>query len=372
MTTDAALLDAIWEQPHDDLPRLAYADWLDEAGGDENAARADLIRTQVDLARLPGDDPRFDALEARENELLQKWEKPWWKAMPRGCRKGYFSRGLPDVSLAAFSVRGMVKLGGERLRAAPLWHYHYGVFGTDMDALLGWPWLHRLSLFAMRPPYPDDWVDRLVECDNLRNVADLALSDGTYKVRLTPEHVKRLLDGWADRPLRSLSFTVAEKAGDVVAAGLADHHAVARLRRLDLRYTGLTPDGLALVLKNPHLGSLIQLSVDNDPLKEDGLTLLLAWPGFARLRWLNLGGTGLTNAGAERLAGCPAAAQLRTLFLNDNRIGVAGARALAESPHLERVEYLGVYNNPLYESAAACEALRERFGKRVRGLPDDR
>jgi uncharacterized protein (TIGR02996 family) len=40
-TTSAALLEAILETPEDDLPRLAYADWLEENGEE---ARADFLR----------------------------------------------------------------------------------------------------------------------------------------------------------------------------------------------------------------------------------------------------------------------------------------------------------------------------------------
>jgi uncharacterized protein (TIGR02996 family) len=47
----------IREQPLDDAPRLACADWLDDHG---DAARAELIRVQVELARLPTNDPRHE------------------------------------------------------------------------------------------------------------------------------------------------------------------------------------------------------------------------------------------------------------------------------------------------------------------------
>jgi uncharacterized protein (TIGR02996 family) len=42
-----ALLQAIIESPADDLPRLVYADWLEEHG---EADRAELIRVQIKLA----------------------------------------------------------------------------------------------------------------------------------------------------------------------------------------------------------------------------------------------------------------------------------------------------------------------------------
>jgi len=59
MSERDALLAAIREGPHDDLPRLALADWLDEDG---QANRAELIRVQCELDRSRGlvSAQRFD------------------------------------------------------------------------------------------------------------------------------------------------------------------------------------------------------------------------------------------------------------------------------------------------------------------------
>src|SRR5262249_18731970 len=146
-------------------------------------------------------------------------EKGWWSAMPSGCRKGHFHRGFPVPHLGQFSIKGMVRLGAERLRAAPLWTYHYGINGTALDDLLGWPFLPRLALFSLRPPLPDDWAGRLAECDNLRNVSDLSLID----CHVTRADVRRLLDAWAGRHLRDLSLAARKGDGDEIAAALADH-----------------------------------------------------------------------------------------------------------------------------------------------------
>ncbi|MBY0231499.1 MAG: TIGR02996 domain-containing protein [Gemmataceae bacterium] len=48
MSDEAGLLLAIREHPSDDLPRIAWADWLDENGRSE---RAELVRLQLALAR---------------------------------------------------------------------------------------------------------------------------------------------------------------------------------------------------------------------------------------------------------------------------------------------------------------------------------
>ena len=52
MTDGDALLAAIYHNPHDDTPRLVYADWLEE-NGDE--ARAEFIRVQCRIAALERD-----------------------------------------------------------------------------------------------------------------------------------------------------------------------------------------------------------------------------------------------------------------------------------------------------------------------------
>lgn len=48
MSDEAGLLSAIREAPADDLPRLVYADWLEDQGRHE---RGELIRLQLALAR---------------------------------------------------------------------------------------------------------------------------------------------------------------------------------------------------------------------------------------------------------------------------------------------------------------------------------
>ena len=67
-------LRAIIADPADDLPRLVYADWLDE---NNDPARAEFIRVQCELAGLPEDDPRRPGLEDREHVLLEEHEAAW-------------------------------------------------------------------------------------------------------------------------------------------------------------------------------------------------------------------------------------------------------------------------------------------------------
>lgn len=93
---DQAFIAAIIANPADDLPRLVYADWLDDRGD----PRGEFIRVQVELAGLEvvadqfrvidilrdGYGPtlrRRDALRRRERELFHAASGGWIEAMPR-------------------------------------------------------------------------------------------------------------------------------------------------------------------------------------------------------------------------------------------------------------------------------------------------
>ena len=94
MTDEAALLAAVLANRDEDMPRLAYADWLDEHGQN---ARAEFIRVQCELARAkrtcPGPDLcRFKRCEycdlrGRERELILAHETDWFP--PFGIEKLY-------------------------------------------------------------------------------------------------------------------------------------------------------------------------------------------------------------------------------------------------------------------------------------------
>src|SRR3954469_2476241 len=88
---ERALFHAVLDDPEDDLPRLAYADWLDEHGGETDHARAEFIRLQIELdglERPPGPETTSHRkpLSARISALLKAHRKHW-EAPLRG-RKG--------------------------------------------------------------------------------------------------------------------------------------------------------------------------------------------------------------------------------------------------------------------------------------------
>lgn len=74
MNSDNPLLRALIAQPDDDTVRLALADWLDE---NDQPARAEFIRVQIELASGNSDRERRMVLEARQAELLIAHERDW-------------------------------------------------------------------------------------------------------------------------------------------------------------------------------------------------------------------------------------------------------------------------------------------------------
>jgi uncharacterized protein (TIGR02996 family) len=113
MSEYAAFLRAIRAAPDDDLPRLAFADWLDER---DQPARAEFVRLQVELDPIRDrlENPRVVELRRREAELLAEHRGEWLGGAtdtPSGSpalvpvfRRGFLERAC--LSLDTFLTRG--------------------------------------------------------------------------------------------------------------------------------------------------------------------------------------------------------------------------------------------------------------------------
>src|SRR5262245_400477 len=91
MIDEGAFLQAILAAPADDVPRLVYADWLEERGD----GRAEFLRLDGQLRRLAPADPAASRLGARLGELGLAAE-PDWVALVR-------RQPVPDAVEAALA-----------------------------------------------------------------------------------------------------------------------------------------------------------------------------------------------------------------------------------------------------------------------------
>ncbi len=93
MNDETAFLRAIRDASNDPTARLVYADWLEE----RSDPRAELIRIEEEMRRLPVFSDRFWQLKPRRNELRDRADEDWLEAMRYGTDvEPVFRHGVPD------------------------------------------------------------------------------------------------------------------------------------------------------------------------------------------------------------------------------------------------------------------------------------
>jgi uncharacterized protein (TIGR02996 family) len=109
-----AFIREIVASPDDLVPRLVYADWLEERGDPQG----EFIRVQCELARLPADDPRQAELRGRERELLQEHRAEWIAAIGPGIRWYQPRHGFIEELI--IDIETIVETNGQVLERAPI------------------------------------------------------------------------------------------------------------------------------------------------------------------------------------------------------------------------------------------------------------
>ncbi len=316
---ESAFLTPIRAAERDDGPRLIYADFLADSDDPADRHRADFVRLQLALARLPDNHPRRHELKHRADDLLHRHLSAW-TAHLRGLATGFtFHRGLLDtvsVDVATFAARGE-----ELFRRAPV----RGVKFLDAARHVG----------------------TLAECEHLARVRDLGLcgadlGNGGLNLLLRSRHLSAVesLD---------LSFNGLD---DSAARLLARTSALPRLRELRLNDNGrLTADGLTALADSPALGGLELLDVSANDIGAAGIEAVVGSPYLGDLHTFAAHSNRIGDAGAKALAGSELLARMLArepkLALPRSGIGPAGARALAESPHVAGVRELDLTGNQL-------------------------
>ncbi len=113
MSDEDALLRAITLAPDDDLPRLVYADWLDERGDPAfgGRARAEFIRLQCETHAVAKTRPqsasereRLRRLQARAYGLLRRNKDRWATGAAGVATQCRYERGMPERLVFPASV----------------------------------------------------------------------------------------------------------------------------------------------------------------------------------------------------------------------------------------------------------------------------
>jgi uncharacterized protein (TIGR02996 family) len=215
---ELALLKAVACNPHDDLPRLVYADWLEERG---RAERAHFIRLQIEEHHCTA----WSGREQRRTEmlgLLQEHGAAWFRELPRWVRQWY-GDGHNRVEYRRGFVEEVSVIGSHFLR--------YGTQLLDRTPLVS------LRLYELR------WLQ-----------AELAACPWLGRV-----------------PRLNLAF---EQLGTEGGAALARNRHLAGVKELDLYDCNLGDDGVRALADSDSLGGLQKIDLGSNDLTLAGVKAL--------------------------------------------------------------------------------------------------
>jgi uncharacterized protein (TIGR02996 family) len=328
MNERAAFLADAAENPDDDAPRLVFADWLDDHGGEADRALAEFIRLECAMARLGETDEQVERAKA----LLAAHQAAWFGpvADPSIVRAFETSRGfVTEIELPTnqFSAH-----------AAAIFEHCPLIESVFLTHLGFWQRCFKRPEWArVRRFGAADWV-------------------------MTAQAAVRLADSGSMSNLRELNLAFSS-VGPRGAEAIGQSPHLVRLESLEFLDSHVQDRGATAVLAGHQFAGLVELGLAGNSLTDETAATLASATHLSRLTSLSLYDNRLTDAGVAQLASAPHLAGLTRLNLHTNRFGDTGAEALLASPHLGQLRSLAVGHNAV--SAAMVERLRERFGNGV-------
>ncbi len=358
-----AFLKAIFATPDDDLPRLVFADFLDEHG---EAERAEFIRVQVELARLSDGDPMRVDLAVREQELLDTHKAAWGIPGLQGVQE--FRRGFVEYvhTSAEWLIAHPNRLDDART-VRELRVVNAGKHGAALARLPGLERVEHLDLtntflggaFSIQRYFTDARLDRLtaLTLGNCRlwdeHLVELARSPVAPRLRrlavwgcpFGDEGAAVLAGSPAFAGLEVLDISAHDMQFDQCihgtgAVALAESASLTHLRDLDLSGHYIGDSGLNALTRSLNASSLERLAVPYNEIGEaidGGILAMVESPHLGNLRELAFGGDRPTH--------------------HPNHLGLTGAQALARWPHLEKMRFVDLRGCEM--SDAARRSLRE-------------
>jgi uncharacterized protein (TIGR02996 family) len=149
---ELALLKAVASAPDDDLPRLVYADWLEERGRGE---RGEFIRLQV-ADQQPMTGTERAAVRGRMEELLDAHRDAWFRELPRWVRQWYAGRPFERlryhrgfVEQVGVVASHFLRFGSQLLDRTPVVRLDVYELGGVRRGLAGCPWLGRVPVLNL-------------------------------------------------------------------------------------------------------------------------------------------------------------------------------------------------------------------------------
>lgn len=145
-----ALLTAVLEHPELDEPRLAYASWCEEQGGEAAKARAEFIRAQIAINRTSLEVLNrggAQALQRRVDELWSAYGSVWAEELSHFVEGYTFVRGF--IGLIKISARSLIQNAAAIEASAPIQHMDLTGVRDVSEDLFMLPFLLKLHSLSM-------------------------------------------------------------------------------------------------------------------------------------------------------------------------------------------------------------------------------
>ena len=333
-----ALLSAVLANPDDDLPRLVFADWMDENGDPE---RARFIRSQIALATLPEWDPQavvlrrtradWDSSEAmfRELPLLTSDRGVYW------AEAELFRRGFAQFVKVPF-------LGALQTVPPQLWHaapiQRLGLYAATLDQwkdFVASPWLPRLREIDFDGlGTPIEAMRELCAAPGVSGVRALRFRSATGAAM--PEVLDRLWRSPVGDQLEVLQLAQAFGSDEGYFADFLEAFRMGaeRLKSLRFQSMGFGGDNLHRFLTSREWSNLEELSIV-DERSDDSAIGFLGYPEcWPALRALRFDGVNVNFPSPQRLANALRPPNLTVLDFANSSLDPLAVQALARADHL--------------------------------------
>lgn len=246
--------------PSDPVPRLVFADWLEE----RDDPRGELIRIHCELAEMPHDtdeltDEDFEYREklmSRGDHLFRQFESQWLDPIKPFINHYRFNRGL--IEYVDVDVRQLLEHGDELFAFAPV----------------------RFMTVRKVAKHRSGRLRDIAQLQGLGQLSGLAFSESRFEA----EDLAALLK-WLHRSRATRLILSGCGLRDEVMEhweGLKQ----SQLLELDLSHNGLRNAGVACIAKSPGLAQLHSLDLSGNQLRLRGAQALAESRCLSSLRYL--------------------------------------------------------------------------------------
>ena len=392
MSDEATFSAAVAASPDDDLPRLVFADWLDDRGESE---RAEFVRAQVQCAATPAWEPF--AVYCRHRRPEWTTGDPWRTTLP--WVQGWAVEWHPDRAFRrgfghSLLIRDMTAFLADAPRlfdAAPIDELHLPTATLDQWRAFGRAkWLPRVkSVHFYGTTTPIEPVRVLCESPLATGIEEIVFEVCSRPGM--PVLLEGLFESELGRRLKSLELRSGPEDPNDLFAAFAAPEALPSLARISFVRMNFA-DRYNLIHVRNRVEGLVSVSLDTCTDSLDVGRYWMRWRELRQLmlersdlgRWLNSAGSEtnaphpsfprtirsfrlrasqLADAGTDWIRLSKTWPHLTELDLRDNRITDTGAKHLLAAPVPPDLTALLLGGNPISDDVRT--KLRRHFGPAV-------